>query len=49
MSTCMPDRRILMIGFTQPALAMDTFETMSDAEYSSQSAYLGTRREEAPW
>jgi len=49
MSTCMPDRRILMIGSAQPALAMDTFETISDAEYSSQSAYLGTRREEAPW
>jgi len=45
----LPDRRILMIGSAQPALAMDTFETMSDAEYSSQSAYLGTRREEAPW
>ena len=47
----LPVRKILMIGFAQPALAMDTFETMSDAEYSSQSAYLGrgkTRRGEHP-
>ena len=26
-----------------------TFETISDAEYSSQSAYLGKRRVKAPW
>ena len=37
----LPDRKILMIGFSQPALAMDTFETMLDAEYSSLSTYLG--------
>ena len=47
----LPVRKILMIGCAQPALAMDTFETISDAEYSSQSAYLGrgkTRRGEHP-
>ena len=37
----LPVRKILMIGFAQPALAMDTFETMLDAEYSSLSTYLG--------